>query len=129
MVDIDHFKNVNDEWGHPVGDLALKHFVAVCRSIMRQHDVVGRVGGEEFALLLPETEHDAALGATERLRRSIQEQPVEAGPGLGTFHITISAGVVLHEAGEEPMQLWSRADSLMYEAKKAGRNCVKSLTG
>ncbi len=76
-------------WRH----LALKHFVAVCGYVVRRHDVVGHVGGEEFALLLLETNHDAAMEAAERFRRSIQELPVEAGPGLGMFYSIINGGV------------------------------------
>jgi diguanylate cyclase (GGDEF)-like protein len=122
MVDIDHFKAVNDSHSHVVGDRALQRVAAVLGAGLRGLDCVGRWGGEEFAMLLPHTGLAAACAATERLRRDVESQDWQAlSPGLA---VTISAGVVATRPDESFEQAVARADALLYRAKREGRNRV-----
>jgi diguanylate cyclase (GGDEF)-like protein len=122
MIDIDHFKVVNDQHSHSVGDQALKRVAAVLTAGLRGLDRVGRWGGEEFTMLLPHTGLAAAFAATERLRRDVESQDWDAlSPGLA---VTISAGVVTTRSGESFEQAVARADALLYCAKHEGRNRV-----
>lgn len=122
MLDLDHFKRVNDLHGHPAGDLVLKHFAGLLRDQLRSEDLVGRLGGEEFALLLPETEQEGALQVLERIRQRL------AGSALDNiasgFAYTFSAGVAMLLPNEAPpCKDWIReADQALYQAKNAGRN-------
>jgi diguanylate cyclase (GGDEF)-like protein/PAS domain S-box-containing protein len=123
MLDIDHFKQVNDTYGHAVGDQVLLVLAERCRKNIRDVDVLGRYGGEEFAIILPETGLPAACEAAERLRQCVAQTriPTNAGP-LG---ITISLGVAaLTESIRDLPSLLDRADAAMYAAKQAGRNRV-----
>lgn len=123
MLDLDFFKRVNDTWGHAVGDEVLRHFATVLRGALRRIDVPGRVGGEEFAILLPDTSEEDALAAAERLRASVEASPAQTVGG--SIPVTVSIGVTLFREGdsghEAPMQ---RADEALYRAKQSGRNCV-----
>jgi diguanylate cyclase (GGDEF)-like protein len=122
MIDIDHFKAVNDTHSHGVGDRALQRVAAVLGAGLRGLDCVGRWGGEEFAMLLPHTGLASACAATERLRREVESQDWNAlSPGLA---VTISAGVVATRADESFEQAVARADVLLYRAKREGRNRV-----
>lgn len=124
IVDIDHFKNVNDNYGHAAGDEALRWFAAECSSVIRQKvDMIGRFGGEEFAVIYPEIELPSALIAGERLRRHIADRQV-AYEGL-RLQITFSAGIVSLPFDEEISldQLIERADRALYLAKQK-RNCI-----
>ncbi len=123
MVDIDFFKQVNDTYGHLVGDVALKHLVAVLQTGLRGLDSLGRLGGEEFAVLLPDTDLEAATQLAERLRLAVQASPViEAGQ---TVPFTISIGVVAITADTPDMKtVLHMADKAMYHAKQTGRNRV-----
>ncbi|HEX8990029.1 MAG TPA: GGDEF domain-containing protein [Rhodocyclaceae bacterium] len=124
MVDIDHFKNVNDSHGHQVGDTVLQGLAGICRQALRDIDVVGRLGGEEFGVLLPHTGHGDALEAAERLRRALAEAAIPLEHGL-PLRITISIGVASLEApGTNIDTLLSHADEALYRAKNAGRNRV-----
>lgn len=123
MVDIDHFKNINDKYGHAVGDEVLRHFVGSLRAGCRAIDVVGRLGGEEFGVVLPETTGENAAGVAERLRSLVANQGINAAGE--TFHITVSIGVAQFKAGESGHQLIARADAAMYKAKQNGRNRVE----
>jgi diguanylate cyclase (GGDEF)-like protein/PAS domain S-box-containing protein len=122
MLDIDHFKHVNDRFGHLVGDQALKLVVEAVRSVLRRQDYVCRFGGEELAVLLPETRLDSAQQVIERMRKAVQS--------IGLLHegtavpLTLSAGVVEHRPGEGFTRLLRRADEALYEAKSTGRNRV-----
>jgi diguanylate cyclase (GGDEF)-like protein len=121
MVDIDHFKHINDEHGHEAGDLALRTFGALCRTLVREADVVGRIGGEEFALLLPETGQERARALAERLRGAVEGL---RDAGL-CCPMTVSIGVAGVLPGEVSVEAaLSRADAALYEAKRAGRNRV-----
>jgi diguanylate cyclase (GGDEF)-like protein len=122
LFDIDHFKRVNDNHGHAAGDAVLKQFAELMRLVMRDSDVFGRYGGEEFMLILPATELAAALKGAERLRAAIAAKDWNAVvPNLA---LTVSAGVARYRKGEAIEQLISRADAALYQAKGAGRNQV-----
>lgn len=121
MIDIDHFKGVNDRLGHAVGDRVLQNVAAICLAEKRDADVVGGVGGEEFAILLPETIDTAAMQFAERLRRQIRDsKPTIYGEKVG---VTISIGIAgasTRTSGIEAL-LW-QADQALYEAKRLGRD-------
>ncbi|HEU4426696.1 MAG TPA: diguanylate cyclase [Pilimelia sp.] len=122
MLDIDHFKRINDTYGHPVGDEVIRVVAERLREAARDSDVVGRYGGEEFAVLTPETGGPAARLA-ERLREVVGREPVptDAGP----LPVTISVGIAhLDSGGEQLRELLARADAALYEAKQNGRNRV-----
>jgi diguanylate cyclase (GGDEF)-like protein len=121
MIDIDHFKRINDTCGHSVGDAVLQKFVAVCRARMRASDYLGRLGGEEFAVLLPETDGRAAFLVAERLREAVAaERLIPADP---TVQVTASLGVAFLDAPSlGPDELLHRADLALYAAKRGGRN-------
>ncbi|MGC2856090.1 GGDEF domain-containing protein [Novispirillum sp. DQ9] len=129
MVDIDHFKQVNDAHGHAAGDAALVRMVDACRPGLREHDVLARLGGEEFVVLLPHTDAARALLVAERLREAVERSPVETAAGI--FHITISIGsATLHHGdatgapADSLSSLLERADKALYRAKRGGRNRV-----
>ncbi|MEO6247125.1 MAG: sensor domain-containing diguanylate cyclase [Sphingomicrobium sp.] len=119
-LDVDHFKSVNDRFGHGVGDQVLKGIADSCRVALRPGDLFGRIGGEEFAILLPGTDFGPALACAERLRMAIQEPRGSACPV-----VTASFGLAMAEAGEDFDQWLAAADGALYEAKRGGRNrCV-----
>lgn len=124
MLDIDHFKQLNDSFGHACGDEALRVFADTALGVLREHDVIGRLGGEEFALALPGTTLDGALEAAERLRMAVTAAPVIAGaPG---YRMTVSIGVVVIDPFEELTAALARADHALYAAKTGGRNRVQA---
>ncbi|MFP4478284.1 MAG: GGDEF domain-containing protein [Candidatus Izemoplasmatales bacterium] len=120
MFDIDHFKEVNDEYGHLVGDDVLKGLADLVKEEKRSDDIVCRYGGEEFFLLLPETENDNAIKVAKRLHKKIKKMDI---PKVG--HITVSMGVVTYQDEETIDEIVKRADDLMYEAKEDGRDTIK----
>lgn len=122
VFDIDHFKRVNDTHGHLVGDLALQATAKRCLKVLRTIDTVGRYGGEEFAILLPETRLEAACTAAERLRQAVS---VPINIDQNSLVVTISLGVAVHHEQAHGLKelLW-RADRAMYKAKEAGRNRI-----
>jgi diguanylate cyclase (GGDEF)-like protein len=124
MLDIDHFKQLNDGFGHACGDEALKVFADTARGILREHDVIGRLGGEEFALALPGTTLDGAFDAAERLRVAVLGTPVLAC--APDYRMTVSIGVVMIDAGEELTAALARADHALYAAKAGGRNRIEA---
>lgn len=123
LVDLDHFKRVNDTWGHQTGDEALRHFVAVANACMRQGDVLGRLGGEEFAVFLPQASGDEAVAVAERLRARVEAHPLPTAHG--PIPLSVSVGVAHCRPGERPETALGRADHAMYQAKAAGRNRVE----
>ena len=125
MIDIDHFKRINDTFGHPVGDEALIALANCCRANLRTVDILGRYGGEEFLILLPETQHNMALEAAERIRKQVEAIVLPAAKG--PLKLTISAGVATLDL-ESPIsldELIKNADDALYGAKAAGRNRVQ----
>jgi diguanylate cyclase len=126
MVDIDHFKRVNDTWGHQTGDRVICHVAACLRQSVRGEDVVARYGGEEFAVLLPHTDLSSAATVGENIRALLTREPLrlEVTPPMAA--ITVSIGASAYDPGE-PLAEWvARADEALYHAKVEGRNCVKS---
>lgn len=125
LVDLDHFKQINDKYGHRTGDEVLRHFVNVAEACLRKHDVLGRMGGEEFAVFLPQTDREDAQRVTERLRSLVAAQPLmsERGP----VSLTVSIGLAMCQPGEPTENALHRADQAMYQAKASGRNQVVSL--
>ena len=128
LMDLDHFKNVNDTYGHKVGDLVLQHYSALLQKTLRAHDTVGRIGGEEFALFLPQTSAEEALSLVERCRKTVDETPCPYTNGSGeqkTLHYTSSFGAVSVTQGLWTLdELFIQADERLYKAKEKGRNCV-----
>jgi diguanylate cyclase (GGDEF)-like protein len=125
MLDIDTFKSVNDTHGHAAGDLALVEISGYCKRTIRETDIVGRWGGEEFAILLPETGKAEAVEVAERLRKSIDKTKLSLKAGLWV-HVTISIGVATLTNGDTKLaMLFGRADTALYRAKDLGRNRVE----
>jgi diguanylate cyclase (GGDEF)-like protein/PAS domain S-box-containing protein len=125
MIDCDHFKHVNDIWGHDVGDKVLVALVAIFRENLRGGDIAIRWGGEEFLLVLAETGRDPALAIAERLRRTIEDRAIDRGGG--TIRITVSIGVAeVRESDMHADDVVRRADRSLYLAKNGGRNRVVS---
>jgi len=123
LADIDHFKRINDTYGHPVGDVVLRRVSQMLLAAVRKVDVVARYGGEEFALLLEDTDATGALHLCERARADIMKQ--QFGSDNGTFQVTMSLGVaVFPEDAADKHALIARADQALYRAKREGRNRV-----
>lgn len=123
MMDIDHFKQINDRFGHASGDEALTVFARTARATLRAHETVGRLGGEEFAMVLPGTDLAGALQAAERLRRAVREAAVITS---GTpYTMTVSMGVVVLDPNETLGMALARADHALYAAKNGGRDRVE----
>jgi diguanylate cyclase (GGDEF)-like protein len=125
MLDLDYFKRVNDTFGHTVGDAVLRHVAGLARSRLRGIDLFGRLGGEEFAVLLPGTALTGALEFAERLRQHVAENPTPCDNG--PIAITVSIGVTeLDPQDSGPSNVLARADRALYGAKEAGRNRVEA---
>jgi diguanylate cyclase (GGDEF)-like protein len=128
MMDIDYFKQINDRHGHKIGDHVLKKLAEVCRETLREVDIVGRVGGEEFAILLPETDRVEAIEVAERLRVAIADAKVPMENGL-PIQFTVSIGVSSLATKDDNLDvLLNQADKALYAAKETGRNkvCVET---
>jgi diguanylate cyclase (GGDEF)-like protein len=124
MIDVDHFKSVNDSYGHPVGDQVLREVARRIRVNAREADVVARIGGEEFAVLAPGLDEGSLVSVAERLRAAVAERPIEVGPDT-SISVTVSIGVAalpLHAS--RPDELVVLADRALYGAKQAGRNRI-----
>lgn len=123
MLDIDHFKAVNDRYGHPAGDMVLKEVARRAKSVLRDGDVLARYGGEEFIVLLNVISSDTARVAAERLRTVMDTEPVQVGDRAIT--VSVSVGLALRSSGAETLlQTIERADANLYRAKRQGRNRV-----
>jgi len=123
IIDIDHFKSFNDNYGHHMGDIVLKEFAGTVKSLIREIDIFGRTGGEEFAIILPRTEIDSAASTAERIRSEIEKMAISGS----SRKITISAGVSEADNSTDSLDtLMEKGDRAMYTAKKEGRNMVCS---
>jgi len=125
ILDVDLFKSINDRFGHNVGDAVIRSVAAICQREKRDADILARIGGEEFVLLLPQTRRDEAVGFAEKLRQRVETEPfVHDGESV---RLTISIGVAEAEAGmAEIGDIMKRADQALYDAKRGGRNRVES---
>lgn len=123
MVDIDHFKTINDTFGHAVGDAVLQSVARQCEIGLRTGDLIGRYGGDEIVILLPDSNLDAALAAAERIR----EQALSVETPRGRVEATLSMGVATSDGCADLAELLHRADLALYEAKQAGRNTTRAI--
>lgn len=124
LIDVDHFKSVNDQHGHGAGDQALRALVACMRKGLRQIDMIGRLGGEEFAILLPQTDLSQAGLICERLRAAVEDMAIAIDNGR-SIHITFSAGLVETDGADHAALVIEAADKALYNAKRSGRNCLR----
>jgi diguanylate cyclase (GGDEF)-like protein len=122
MIDIDHFKPINDQYGHAVGDAVLMAIGAACRTAVQGDEVIGRLGGEEFAMLMPLTDQETAYRIVDRLREAVAAIAIPAGKS-GAVSVTISVGMAMF-AGQQIDRLLLDADQALYSAKKMGRNRI-----
>lgn len=127
MVDLDHFKFINDRYGHPLGDEVIRHTASLLRNYTRTGDSVARLGGEEFLLLLPDTAQFQARAIAEKVRRLLEETPLPMKDGL--LYLTASFGIACLEAGVPGTYegLYAAADKALYKAKASGRNRVEVI--
>ncbi|ROR32266.1 GGDEF domain-containing protein [Inmirania thermothiophila] len=123
MLDLDHFKEINDRLGHAAGDEVLRECAARIRGAMRRSDLLFRYGGEEFVILLPDAGCEAAVALAERIRRAVSARPFRLREE--TVRVTVSVGIACHRPGEPQAALLERADRALYAAKRAGRNRVE----
>jgi diguanylate cyclase (GGDEF)-like protein/PAS domain S-box-containing protein len=122
--DLDHFKRVNDNYGHAVGDLVLQRFAVLCQTQLRRTDHFARFGGEEFVLLLADTDPKHALVLLERLREQWAKETIDTSQGI--LQTTVSIGLAQLGDDESLERLLARADAALYQAKRNGRNCIAS---
>ena len=118
VVDIDHFKSINDTYGHPIGDLVLGNLAGLLQTVSRSTDVVARYGGEEFVVILPDCEEEQAIGIAERYRSQV------ASADWGEYNITVSIGAATVVEEDTEKTLFQRADNALYASKTGGRNRV-----
>ena len=124
VVDLDFFKRINDTFGHPAGDDVLRAVASTARVTVRGHDMLARIGGEEFAIVMPETNAAEAECASNRVLAAIAGTPIRVRSG-DLLSVTASVGTATQKPGESATDLLARADAALYEAKTAGRNAVK----
>ena len=124
MFDIDNFKRVNDTYGHGVGDEAIRYVVRTAQKVVRINDRIGRLGGEEFGIVLPKSSEQNALVVCERLRERLREQGFPVAPAE-KLQVTISSGIAFLTDADDATSLIERADKALYEAKRSGRDRVK----
>jgi len=127
MLDVDHFKQVNDVYGHKSGDLVLQALAEQGRSVLAEEDVLARIGGEEFIVLLPASTQAEATQKAERLRMTMESCMVLSGDNQ-KIYFTVSIGVAYKSTGQSSVdEMLSCADKALYQSKAAGRNCVSVL--
>jgi diguanylate cyclase (GGDEF)-like protein/PAS domain S-box-containing protein len=124
MIDADHFKAINDTYGHSIGDEVLRAISDRCRRTLRSNDVLGRYGGEEFIIVFPETNLEEASAVAERLRVAVADAPIRVGDNA--LMVTVSIGLASFALGQDLEKLFQRADSALYAAKQDGRNLVRA---
>ncbi len=127
LIDADHFKRVNDEHGHDAGDAALRALVGIVRGQARDEDVLGRLGGEEFVLLLPEADEAAAVALAERVRAAVAAAPVDVGGARVALRVSIGVAAWA-QGGDDWRGLLRNADRALYEAKRRGRDRVQAAS-
>lgn len=123
IVDADHFKTINDTYGHAVGDRALKLIAFALQNVTRAGDLVGRIGGEEFCIFLPGGSGETGMRVAQRIRAEVENTPFYASE-YQTHRLTVSIGVATAPKSETSSHVMSRADRCLYIAKQRGRNCV-----
>ncbi|RFF32728.1 GGDEF domain-containing protein [Wenzhouxiangella sediminis] len=124
IMDLDQFKAVNDQYGHPAGDEALVAFARICRGVLRDDDLIGRTGGEEFGVLLPDTGSEQAGRLAEKLREAVDSTPVQTS--AGDLTLSVSIGAAVSTPGMQALnELFKRADDALYAAKRGGRNRIE----
>ncbi len=122
FLDLDHFKNVNDTYGHDAGDIVLKEIALCLKALVREHDVLARIGGEEFAVIVTFVDNGQLPGIAERYRSQIESVQIDAGGN--SINPTVSIGAALNKSSLTANDLFVAADMRLYEAKRAGRNRV-----
>jgi len=124
MIDLDHFKYVNDTWGHDIGDVTLQKVAQLIPKTLREHDIVGRIGGEEFAVIMPETSVSEGTHIAEGIRKSIEQHVIQTPKT--DINVTISIGLAALQDHSLPLrEIVSNADTALYQAKSEGRNQVR----
>jgi len=126
MVDLDHFKQFNDNYGHPTGDKALVKVAEILKNDLRDIDTVARYGGEEFGIILPGVDENLAFRTAERIRKGMESYHFKVIDGK--FRLTLSIGISIYEKGVSAEGMVERADKALYWVKEHGRNQVKSWT-
>ncbi|MGI0484532.1 GGDEF domain-containing protein [Pantanalinema rosaneae CENA516] len=128
IFDIDHFKRINDTYGHSMGDVTLCLLAGLCQQLVRSIDLLGRIGGEEFLIILPDTPLEGAIALAERLRQAVESTVIstdDSSPSQSSFSITISIGISAYDHEVPSLEvLLDQADSALYQAKASGRNRV-----
>ena len=124
MVDLDHFKNINDTYGHEVGNLALKHVAEIIKNEVRTTDCVCRYGGEEFAMIFPETHLNQAVKVADRIRETIASSPIRHDKGEFNVTASMGASVYMKTSIIDIDVFVDSVDKFLYEAKQSGRNCI-----
>ena len=124
MVDLDHFKRVNDTYGHEVGNQALQHLADILMSEVRTTDIVCRYGGEEFAMIFPETHLNLAIKVADRIRNEIASRPLEIEDGEVTITASMGISVYMKSSILDIDEFIESVDKYLYEAKQSGRNCI-----
>jgi diguanylate cyclase (GGDEF)-like protein len=125
MIDLDYFKNVNDNYGHLVGDNVIRSLAQLLQKSLRRLDVVGRYGGEEFGVIFPETTGVAAFQVIDKVRQTFAKIKHHSADHRWYFEVTFSAGVVEVDTQHDASTLFDHADKVLYSAKSGGRNRVK----
>jgi diguanylate cyclase (GGDEF)-like protein/PAS domain S-box-containing protein len=124
MLDIDHFKAINDRFGHDVGDAALRHFVHCTRAMLRDYDMLGRIGGEEFAVVLPRINLETAEAIALRICNHVESTPLMINGNSITMTVSVGLNIASDDDGPTVDAIFKQADQVLYQAKTQGRNCV-----
>lgn len=120
IIDIDHFKHINDTYGHHAGDIVLKNFVSDIEKLLRSHDLFGRIGGEEFTLFLPKTDKEMAMKIITRIKDHFKQTAIDIE--TTKIFVNFSAGIAELKENESLLEILKRADGALYEAKRSGRD-------
>ncbi|MDH5325802.1 MAG: GGDEF domain-containing protein [Gammaproteobacteria bacterium] len=127
MMDVDHFKTINDTYGHSAGDLCLQSLVECTEKSVRISDMIFRYGGEEFVIVLPETDIQGVLRLAKRIRRRVERLQTQVNKQQ--ISMTVSLGITVLAETDDDKSLFARADEALYKAKREGRNCIRIATG